>query len=106
MEKSIFGSGVYASSKAPHDWRSQEELMLNNYFPARETWNKRKKLREVQWPTGMDLRMNKDALTAAQLKELLQLDWTKEFLENLGGQRAGMSEYCVPIICSCGGAKD
>lgn len=55
----------------------------------------------------MDLYMEKDALTNEELDEVLQLDWTKEFLENAaGGERAGMSEYCVPIICSWGGAKD
>ena len=106
MEKSIFGFGVYTTSKAPHSWRSQAELLLNNYLPARKTWEKRKKLMNVQWPSDSDLYGEKKELTDSELEELLQMDWTREFLKNLGGQRAGMSEYCVPIICSRCGTKD
>lgn len=106
MEKSIFGYGVYSSSKPPHQWRSEEELLLNNYLPARTTWEVRKKSRDVKWPSDKELQMEKDILTDEALNKLLSMDWTQEFFETLRGQRAEVSKYCIPIICDRNGAKD
>eukprot|EP00438_Fugacium_kawagutii_P014115 Skav218668 [mRNA] locus=scaffold5113:39227:40726:+ [translate_table: standard] len=35
---SYFGLGIYATMKAPHEWNSKEEVLVNNYYPTRDNF--------------------------------------------------------------------
>eukprot|EP00438_Fugacium_kawagutii_P020760 Skav207032 [mRNA] locus=scaffold1901:20421:22184:+ [translate_table: standard] len=35
---SYFGLGIYATMHAPHQWKSKEEVLVNNYYPTRDNF--------------------------------------------------------------------
>lgn len=48
-------------SQAPHQWESTLEVLVNNYFPAKETWQQREENQGVQWPDADQLDTLKEA---------------------------------------------
>eukprot|EP00438_Fugacium_kawagutii_P003983 Skav204186 [mRNA] locus=scaffold1955:44305:45438:+ [translate_table: standard] len=41
---SYFGLGIYATMHAPHQWKSKEEVLVNNYYPTRENFKSKQGL--------------------------------------------------------------
>ena len=78
---SFFGLGVYATEKAPHQWRSKDEVHLNNFYPTRQnfrTWS-RQELPEAE-----------DADFEALLKGTVG-NYVKQHYP-------GKTDYCIPLI--------
>lgn len=92
---SNFGNGVYATKMAPHEWRSQEEVLLNNYFPSKQVWEADGDTKHIEWPP-------EDALCSKDANELLETELGQKLLEKFKGK----SEYSIPIVCDVHGAKD
>lgn len=104
---SIFGYGVYSTSKAPHEWPSKKHLLLNNYFPARKTWmEKRKGKTDIEWPADDVLHSDKSTLTNEDWDALLNTKWADDFLADLEKTRPGAADYCLTIVCDKDLVKD
>eukprot|EP00438_Fugacium_kawagutii_P003984 Skav204187 [mRNA] locus=scaffold1955:50085:52031:+ [translate_table: standard] len=41
---SYFGLGIYATMHAPHQWKSKEEVLVNNYYPTRDNFKSKEGL--------------------------------------------------------------
>ena len=78
---SYFGLGIYATEKAPHQWRSKDEVRLNNFYPTRENFR--------SW-SGQELPKAEDADFEALLKGTVG-NYVKD-------KYPGKTEYCIPII--------
>lgn len=102
VNDSNFGNGVYASARAPHQWRSQEEVLLNNYFPSKRVWDDRNKRNLWKWPQVDVLNGDKSCLTDEQLENLLNTPFGIDFLKMWQGK----AEFCIPIICDRVDVKD
>ena len=78
---SYFGLGVYATEKAPHQWRSKDEVRLNNFYPIRQNFR--------SW-SGQELPEPEDA----DLEALLNGTVGNYVKDNYPGK----TDYCIPII--------
>lgn len=100
---SNFGHGAYTSSKAPHEWSSQDEVLLNNFFPSKQVWMNRTNPEDhCNWPGPDLLRSEQSNLTPHQVKTLLGTKFGKELVHRW----AGKSCYCIPLVCNRHCAKD
>ena len=78
---SFFGLGVYATEKAPHQWRSKDEVRLNNFYPTRQNFR--------TW-SGQELPEAEDADFEALLKGTVG-NYVKQHYP-------GKTDYCIPLI--------
>eukprot|EP00438_Fugacium_kawagutii_P007841 Skav210106 [mRNA] locus=scaffold2194:36311:37097:+ [translate_table: standard] len=103
VDNSVFGCGVYGASRAPHCWRSKEEVILNNFFPVKKAWEKRTEgIDGIEWPRPKELHSDQDQLREEQVDHLLRT----KFGEDLLRRRKGLTDYCVALVCDRDGAKD
>eukprot|EP00438_Fugacium_kawagutii_P004662 Skav209251 [mRNA] locus=scaffold990:258392:259498:- [translate_table: standard] len=77
---SYFGLGIYATMHAPHQWKSKEEVLVNNYYPTRDNFKSKQ---------GLDL-PQPDVPFKAALNGAVG-DYVKD-------QYKGKADYCIPLI--------
>lgn len=99
-----FGSGVYCARKAPNQWRSKKELILNNFLPSKKDWEDRKHLDFEEWPSTDVLCFNKTQLTDDDLKLLLDTELAKAVLKKWEPMKK--CDFCIPILCDYHSAQD
>eukprot|EP00438_Fugacium_kawagutii_P025952 Skav207677 [mRNA] locus=scaffold1857:446797:448752:- [translate_table: standard] len=98
---SNFGFGTYCARKAPNQWRSKKELILNNFLPSKED---RKHLDFEEWPSDDVLCFNKEQLTDGDLKLLLDTELAKAVLKKW--EPARKCDFCIPILCDDHSAQE
>eukprot|EP00438_Fugacium_kawagutii_P019881 Skav226854 [mRNA] locus=scaffold455:242569:244329:+ [translate_table: standard] len=77
---SYFGLGIYATMKAPHQWNSRAEVLVNNYYPTADNFREKK---------GVELPEPAVPFNAA-LNGAIG-DYVK-------GQYNGKADCCIPLI--------
>eukprot|EP00438_Fugacium_kawagutii_P019882 Skav226855 [mRNA] locus=scaffold455:261066:262301:+ [translate_table: standard] len=77
---SYFGLGIYATMKAPHQWNSRAEVLVNNYYPTADNFREKK---------GVEL-PEPDVPFNAALNGAIG-DYVK-------GQYNGKADCCIPLI--------
>eukprot|EP00438_Fugacium_kawagutii_P036443 Skav213604 [mRNA] locus=scaffold1971:63193:69355:+ [translate_table: standard] len=109
-------SGSTELAKAPHEWTSKDQLLVNNYFPVKKNWEDRKfkekedrknngepEIADVQWPTNEVLYTDRERLDDAAWNEVLENEWVKDHLNFLKdphrGKRSGFANFCIPVVC-------
>lgn len=103
IDNSVFGCGVYGTSRAPHCWKSREEVILNNFFPVKKAWEKRTQgIEGIEWPRSEELHGDQENLQEDQVHHLLKTKFGEDLLQ----RRKGLTDYCIALVCDRDGAKD
>lgn len=96
--------------QAPHEWKSKDQLLVNNYFPVKKNWEERKrkeksanegksKIPDIKWPSKKVLYADRSELMDMEWDELLEDEWVKDFLTTLKRNRPGFADFCIAVVC-------